>query len=115
MGNRRRELIDAMSIRLAIAGEKQKRWRERRAVHSKRTAMLLLGAALSVGGVTEAFDQVRFVVQKDLDGVQVVRTSEAGSRVVARAEGLAPTPTMRAKVTRVWPKAPCPPPETMNS
>jgi soluble lytic murein transglycosylase-like protein len=89
MANRRRELLDAMSIRLAIAGEKQKRRRERRAVHSKRTAMLVLGAALSVGGVTEAFDQVRFVVQKDLDGVQVVRTSQAGPRVVARAEGVA--------------------------
>jgi soluble lytic murein transglycosylase-like protein len=89
MANRRRELLDAVSIRLAIAGEKQKRRRERRAVHSKRTAMLVLGAALSVGGVTEAFDQVRFVVQKDLDGVQVVRTSEAGSKVVARAEGVA--------------------------
>ncbi|HSN69174.1 MAG TPA: transglycosylase SLT domain-containing protein [Thermoanaerobaculia bacterium] len=51
--------------------------------------MLLLGAALSVGGVTEAMDQVRFIVQKDLDGVKVVRTSGAGSKVVARAEGLA--------------------------
>lgn len=89
MANRRRQLIDAMSIRLAIAGEQHKRRRERRAVHSKRTAMLLLGAALSVGGVTEAFDQVQFIVQKDLDGVKVVRTSEAGTKVVARAEGVA--------------------------
>lgn len=89
MANRRRELLDALSIRLAIAGEKQRRRRERRKVHSKRTAMLLLGAALSVGGVTEAFDQVRFVVQKDLDGVQVVRTSARGSKVVARAQGAA--------------------------
>lgn len=51
--------------------------------------MLLLGAALSVGGVTEAFDQVHYVVRKDLDGVQVVRNSAGGSRVVARAEGVA--------------------------
>lgn len=51
--------------------------------------MLLLGAALSVGGVTEAFDQVHFVVRKDLDGVQVVRNAAGGSRVVARAEGVA--------------------------
>lgn len=51
--------------------------------------MLLLGAALSVGGVTEAFDQVHFVVRKDLDGVQVVRNAADGSRVVARAEGVA--------------------------
>jgi soluble lytic murein transglycosylase-like protein len=50
---------------------------------------LLLGAALSVGGVTEAFDQVQFVVRKDLDGVQVLRTSADGSTVVARAEGVA--------------------------
>ncbi|HVR41984.1 MAG TPA: lytic transglycosylase domain-containing protein [Thermoanaerobaculia bacterium] len=51
--------------------------------------MLLLGAALSVGGVTEAFDRVHFVVQKDLDGVQVVRKSPAGERVVADVrEGL---------------------------
>ncbi len=51
--------------------------------------MLLLGAALSVGGVTEAFDQVQFVVRKDLDGVQVVRNSANGSRVVAHAAGVA--------------------------
>lgn len=51
--------------------------------------MLVLGAALSVGGVTEAFDQVQFVVRKDLDGVQVVRTSAEGSTVVARAAGAA--------------------------
>jgi hypothetical protein len=89
MSNLRRRLIDAMSIRLAIAGEQRRRRRERRAFHSKRTAMLLLGAALSVGGVTEAFDQVHFVVQKDLDGVRVVRNSQSGSKVIATAAGLA--------------------------
>ncbi|MGH9457790.1 MAG: lytic transglycosylase domain-containing protein [Thermoanaerobaculia bacterium] len=52
--------------------------------------MLLLGAALSVGGVTEALDQVQFLVQKDVDGVQVVRQSPEGSRVVAEVrDGIA--------------------------
>lgn len=90
MAHRKRDLIDALSIRVAIAREKNKRWRERRAFRSKRTAMLVLGAALSVGGVTEAFDQVQFVVARDLDRVQVVRKSPDGARLVAEMrDGLA--------------------------
>lgn len=90
MAHRKRDLVDALSIRLAIAKDKNKRWRERRAFHSKRTAMLFLGAALSVGGVNEAFDQVHFLVQKDLDGVQLVRKSPEGESVVAEVrKGLA--------------------------
>lgn len=87
MAHRRRELIDALSIRLAIFGEKKRRWRERRAAGGRRKAMLLLGAALSVGGVTEAFDEVRFVVQKNLDGVQVIRETPGGNSVVAQMNG----------------------------
>lgn len=87
MAHRKRDLIDALSIRVAIAREKNKRRRERRAFHSKRAAMLVLGAALSVGGVTEAFDGVQFLVQKDLDGIQVVRKSADGLKVVADVSG----------------------------
>lgn len=87
MAHRKRDLIEALSIRFAIAREKNKRRRERRAFHSKRAAVLVLGAALSVGGVTEAFDEVQFLVQKDLDGIQVVRRSPEGVRVVADVSG----------------------------
>ena len=89
MAHPRGELIDALSIRLAIFRNRKKRWTEKRSAGSRRKAMLVLGAALSVGGVTEAFDQVQFVVQKNLDGVQVVRSTPEGSRVVAQMnEGL---------------------------
>jgi hypothetical protein len=89
MANRRGELIDALSIRLAIFRNRKKQWTEKRSAGSRRKAMLVLGAALSVGGVTEAFDQVQFVVQKNLDGVQVVRSTPQGERVVAQmTEGL---------------------------
>lgn len=87
MAHPKRDLIDALSIRLAIAKERSKQRRERRAFHSKRAAMLVLGAALSVGGVTEAFDEVQFLVQKDLEGVQVVRKSPNGMKVVADMPG----------------------------
>lgn len=90
MASRKRELIDALTIRFAIAHDKCKRWRERRAFRSKRTAMLFLGVALSVGGASEAFDQVQYLVVKDLDRVQVVRTSPDGARLVAEMrEGVA--------------------------
>ncbi|MFN2441838.1 MAG: lytic transglycosylase domain-containing protein [Thermoanaerobaculia bacterium] len=89
MAHRKRELIDALSIRLAIFRDRKKRWAEKRAAGSRRKAMLVLGAALSIGGVTEAFDQVQFIVQKNLDGVQVVRSAPEGNRVVAQmSEGL---------------------------
>ena len=44
---------------------------------------LVVGAALSFGGMTDALDQVHFLVQKDLDRVEVIRQSASGEKVVA--------------------------------
>lgn len=77
---KKRDLIDAMSVRLAIANDRRRnaKWR----FHTKRTMTLLLGAALSVGGVTEAFDDTHLVVRKDLDRVSVVKRNGAGEEKV---------------------------------
>ena len=48
---------------------------------------LVLGAALSIGGITEAMDHVHFLVMKDLDAVRVVRQSGNHEKVVARLGG----------------------------
>jgi soluble lytic murein transglycosylase-like protein len=48
---------------------------------------LLLGAALSFGGVSEAIDNVHFRVEKNLDGVQVKRAKDGQENVVANVQG----------------------------
>ena len=47
-------------------------------------ATLALGATLSIGGLTQAFDDVHFVVLKDLDTVRVVKQDGKKSETVAR-------------------------------
>jgi soluble lytic murein transglycosylase-like protein len=76
MPNRR--LADRVALRMA-ALRRRKAWN-----HSRRIAMVVLGAALSIGGVSEAFDSVHFVVRKDLDAVRVVRQNGHHNEVVAR-------------------------------
>ena len=49
-------------------------------------ATLALGATLSVGGMTQAFDDVHFVVLKDLDAVRIVKQQGRKTRTVARLE-----------------------------
>jgi hypothetical protein len=50
-------------------------------------AALLLGTALSVGGIAETFDNVHFLVLKDLDAVRVVEQRGEDEKVVARLKG----------------------------
>ncbi|HVT44140.1 MAG TPA: lytic transglycosylase domain-containing protein [Thermoanaerobaculia bacterium] len=52
----------------------------------KRAVMLLFSMALSIGGVSQAFEGMRFLVQKDLDRVQVVRQGTQGETVVASVQ-----------------------------
>ena len=49
-------------------------------------ATLVVGATLSIGGITQAFDDVHFVVLKDLDAVRIVRQQGRKTRTVARFE-----------------------------
>jgi hypothetical protein len=77
----------ALSVRMSIAKDRLTRQRSRGRFQTKRTMTLILGAALSVGGVGEAFDRVQFLVEKDLDQTTVVRRSGGGEKVVARISG----------------------------
>jgi soluble lytic murein transglycosylase-like protein len=47
---------------------------------------LALGATLSIGGMTQAFDDVHFVVLKDLDAVRIFRQEGRKTRTVARLQ-----------------------------
>lgn len=76
----KRDLIDALSVRLATYKAKPN---SRLRLQTKRTTTLLLGAALSVGGVTEAFEGAHFVVEKNLDQVRVVKRAKGEEKVVA--------------------------------
>jgi len=84
---RKNSWVDALSIRFAVANEKRKRKGGWRNLDSKRGMTLVLGAALSIGGTTEAFNGVHFLVQKDLDTVRVVRQKNGENRVVADLKG----------------------------
>ena len=73
-----------------------------RVLGGRGAATLALGAALSLGGVTDAFDNVSFLVEKNLDTVQVVRQSGDEATVVASlGDGFAANTVF--KLSRVLP------------
>ncbi len=80
-------LKDSLSIRMARARKSAERHRILRLIGGRGAAALLLGTALSVGGITETMDNVSFLVQKDLDAVRVVRVKGEDEKVVANLEG----------------------------
>jgi len=57
-----------------------------RALGARGVVTLGLGAALSVGGVSQVMQNVHFVVRKDLDSVRVVKQEGSHAEVVARLE-----------------------------
>jgi soluble lytic murein transglycosylase-like protein len=83
----KRPIQESLSIRLARLRKAAERSRAARLLGGRGAAALLLGSALSIGGIAETFGDVRFLVQKDLDTVRVVRVEEDRSRVVADLEG----------------------------
>ena len=80
-------LKDSLSIRVARARKASERHRIVRMIGGRGGAALILGAALSVGGITETFDNVSFLVQKDLDAVRVVRVKGEDEKIVAKLKG----------------------------
>ena len=72
-----------LTTRLARARKRADNSRTYRLLGARGTAALLMGAALSVGGLTQALDGAHFVVEKDLDSVQVVRQQGKHATVVA--------------------------------
>ena len=84
---RKRPLTDSLSVRLARFRKSLEKNRTLRVIGGRGAAALLLGTALSVGGVAETLDNVRFLVQKDLDAVRVVRQKGSEEKVVANLQG----------------------------
>lgn len=80
-------LKDSLSIRVARARKAAERHRIFRLIGGRGAVALLLGTALSLGGITETMDNVSFLVQKDLDAVRVVRVKGEDEKVVANLKG----------------------------
>jgi Transglycosylase SLT domain len=87
MHNNKRPIQHSMSARIARARKAAERNRVLRLLGGRGTAALLLGTALSIGGVAESFENVRFLVHKDLDAVRVVRVKGEDEKVVANLKG----------------------------
>ncbi len=84
---KKRPMKHEISMRVARGRKAVERHRIISFVGGRGAAALLLGTALSIGGVAETFDNVHFLVQKDLDSVRVVRTKGEDQKVVANVKG----------------------------
>jgi len=82
-----RPLKVSLSARVARARRASERHRVFRFLGGRGAVALLLGTALSIGGLSETMRGVHFLVQKDLDAVRVVRQRGENSRVVASLNG----------------------------
>ncbi len=76
-------LNDRISGRIAVARLKAGRRPLLRLLGGRGAMTVVLGAALSVGGLHESFSNVHFLVEKSLDSVRVVRQRGDDERVVA--------------------------------
>ncbi|HJT16918.1 MAG TPA: lytic transglycosylase domain-containing protein [Thermoanaerobaculia bacterium] len=95
-----KHLIDSMSTRLV----KARRSRVLRVAANRAVATLALGAALSIGGASEALQGVHFLVQKNLDSVRVVKSDGKSAEVVANLnDGFAANSLF--KLSRVLPES----------
>lgn len=80
---RKKSVVETLTERLVVLGQKAQRNPIFRRVGGTGAATLLLGTALSVGGVTDALQGVHYLVEKDLDAVRVVRQRGEDKKVVA--------------------------------
>src|SRR5258708_597427 len=53
-----------------------------RLLGGRGAATVLLGTALSIGGISEAMSGAHFIVRKDLDAVRVVQQTQDGDHVL---------------------------------
>lgn len=86
MTKKRPTLTEKVSGRVARARRSTERSKLLRFLGGRGAVTLVLGCALSVGGVTEAFQGVHFLVEKNLDSVRVLRQKNHHSTVVAQLE-----------------------------
>lgn len=78
---------ETLSVRIARLRKQAERHRVASFVGGRGAAALLLGTALSVGGIAETVENTQFLVQKDLDAVRVVRVRGENEKVVAKLQG----------------------------
>jgi soluble lytic murein transglycosylase-like protein len=76
-------LKNTLSTRHARLRKRANNSRAYRLLGGRGAAALLMGAALSIGGLTEALDGAHFVVVKGLDSVRVVQQQGKDATVVA--------------------------------
>lgn len=84
---KQRPLRERLSIRLACVRRNLQSRPFLRLLGGRAAATLALGAALSIGGVTDAFDNIHYLVEKDLDAVRVVQQRGEDDKVVASLAG----------------------------
>ena len=86
MTRKRRSLTENVSKRLARVHRTAERSRIFRTLGGRGAVTVILGCALSIGGLTEGLSGVHFLVEKDLDAVRVVRQKGESATVVAKLE-----------------------------
>lgn len=85
---RKAPVTETLSMRFARLRKAAERHRVMRLIGGRGAAALLLGTALSIGGIAETMSNTQFLVQKDLDAVRVVRVKGADDKkVVADLKG----------------------------
>jgi soluble lytic murein transglycosylase-like protein len=84
---RKAPVTETLSLRFARLRKSAERHRVARLIGGRGAAALLLGTALSIGGLAETMNSMQFLVQKDLDAVRVVRVKGGNEKVVADLKG----------------------------
>jgi hypothetical protein len=84
---RKTSVSESLSVRVARLRKQGERHRVVRFLGGRGAVALLLGTALSIGGIAETVENTQFLVQKDLDAVRVVRVRGENEKVVARLQG----------------------------
>jgi soluble lytic murein transglycosylase-like protein len=84
---RKTPVTESLSVRLARFRRKAERHRVAGFIGGRGAVALLLGTALSIGGIAETLESTQFLVEKDLDAVRVVRVKGENEKVVANLEG----------------------------
>jgi len=87
MPRSKRPITESLSARSAKTHKKTQSHRLLKWIGARAAATLALGAALSIGGVTDALHGVHFLVLKDLDSVKVVKQKGSHANVVANLGG----------------------------
>lgn len=83
MPKKRESWIEKLTTRYARLRRKTQRRFSRSFNQPGKVAVVMFGAALSVGGVGEALNSVQFAVRQDVDRVEVLRKSPQGEKLVA--------------------------------